>query len=448
MIFKAYDVRGLYPQEFNEEIACKIVNFFVKKYGIESLALGRDVRNSSSSILEKIALSVPVNKTISYGLIPTPIFFNFSKHHDGGVLVTASHNPPEYNGLKFSFQGKSLRSEEIAELSESLNQIKECPQIKQRVVKVDKKQYLEKYKSFLYKHVEKFDGTNVIVDYANGSMAYVGKDLLGEVIAINDHPDGSFPAHLPDPSKPSNLSVLIDMVKEKGYLGVGFDGDGDRIGIVAEDGSFITGDKVLAVLASYLSEKFNKKIKVVTEVNVSKGVVEFLESKGIKVHITKVGRVNIEEEMHEKGYDIGGELSGHFYFNLDGEVYEDAILALHLLKEFLSHKGLKMKDTVKEIPFYYSTPPIRVKLNNWEMQEKMLNHLAQNYEDLFDNIERVITIDGLRVEMPNGWFIMRKSNTEPVIALRVEGKDKKDVDQILEKLNNAFSKFGINFSQE
>ncbi len=447
MIFKAYDVRGIYPDEINEDVVTKIAYYFTDKYDITDLVIARDVRESSSSLAHAFIKGVK-RGTIEYrGILPTPMLYFFSKFKEAGVVVTASHNPPEYNGLKIVYKGRSLTSQQIFDLKNSLEEHFSFEEHKKNVKEVKEEESVKEYASFIQRTVSVSD-KSIAIDFSNGSLAAVQPFLFSHfpqlrIKKFNEVPDGTFPSHPPDPSKPANLKDLIKYCSTHNIVGFGFDGDGDRLGVIDEKGNHVSGDRVLALLA--LNElQQGKEVKVITEVNVSKSVIEFLRSYGIEINITRVGHTFIEEKMYE-GYGIGGELSGHYYFNINGTIYEDAILAMFKLLEFLNNSGKKLYEWVREFPYYYSTPPLRIQVESWKLQDEVIKYFQENYESIFPEYEKVIDVDGIRVEMEDGWFIIRKSNTEPVIALRIEAKDEKKAEEIKSRINKETKKWGIEF---
>lgn len=447
MIFKAYDIRGIYPSEINEEIVTKIAHYFTQKYEINNLVLAHDVRLSSPSLAQAFLEGVS-KATVEYrNILPTPMLYFFAKFKDAGVIVTASHNPPNYNGLKIVYQGKSLKSRDIRDLENALKEDVKDKKREKEVKEVNEKESVKEYVDFIKENIE-IGKAKLAIDFSNGSMAAIEATFfhyfpLWKVKKFNHIADGKFPAHLPDPSKPSNLAALSNYCLRNNTIGFGFDGDGDRLGVIDEKGNHISGDKILALLA--LHEKMKgKKVRVITEVNVSKGVVEFLDTYDIKVDITRVGHTFIEKKMYE-GYNIGGELSGHYYFSINENVYEDAILAMFKLVEFLNKLGKKLHEWIEQFPSYYSTPALRKPVKLWRHQEEIIKHFQENYASIFPEYKKVIDVDGVRVEMEDAWFIIRKSNTEPVVALRIEAKEKRKIDEIKARINKEVKKWSIRF---
>ncbi len=447
MIFKAYDIRGIYPDEINEDIVTKIAYYFTNNYDISNLVIAQDVRESSPSLAQAFIKGVKKGLIEYRRTLPTPMLYFFSKFKEAGVVVTASHNPPEYNGLKIVYHGRSLTSQQIFDLRKSLDEPVSFQESEKNIKEIKEEESVKEYVPFIQENVEIYN-KKIAIDFSNGSLAAVQPFLFSnfpqlKVKKFNGIPNGRFPSHSPDPSKPANLKDLMRYCSVNSIIGFGFDGDGDRLGVIDERGNHVSGDRVLALLALNELQQGNK-VKVITEVNVSKSVIEFLNAYNVGVSITRVGHTFIEEKMYE-GYNIGGELSGHYYFNIRGKVYEDAILAMFKLIEFLNNTGKKLYEWVNEFPSYYSTPPLRRQVKSWELQDEIISYFQENYASIFPEYERALDVDGIRVEMEDGWFIIRKSNTEPVVALRIEAKDEKKAEEIRSRINKEAEKWGIRF---
>lgn len=436
-MFRAYDVRGVYGRDIVEEDARTIGLAFASYLGGEGkrIAVGWDVRRSSSSLASALIdgiVSTGAN-VISLGLMPTPTVYFTIVHWnlDGGVIVTASHNPPEWNGFKLCREkamlcGWGMGLEKVKRIIDS-KAFRLSPS--KGTVEDARERVLAEYENYLLNGFKgKVGSLKVLIDPGNGSGSILNKNILQKagvtVDSINDYPDGSFPCRPPEPTEES-LSVLRRKVVDEGYdFGVGYDGDCDRALFVDDEGNVIRGDVLLALFVKhFLRDKPGEKI--VYEVSCSKLVEEIARENRVTPVLSRVGHAFVLDRMMSEKAFFGGEISSHLYF---GEIYglDDAVFATLKVAQLLSSTGRKLSKLVAELPKYeflkkdYAVPD--------EVKFKIVNDLTLVFEK---EGCRTITIDGVRVELEEGWFILRASNTLPQVRLIAEARNKQALEEMV-----------------
>jgi len=438
-IFKAYDIRGIYPEQINKEFAYNLARAAVAFYQPEKVIVGYDNRLSSPEIKEAVINGLVDSgvKVIDIGLASTPLF-NFSVIFDDyaelGIMITASHNPKEYNGFKFLDRegmpvGLEFGLSKVRDLMVEGN----FPEAEKGSVETKdyKKEYFEKIFSLV--ELDKIKPLKVVVDTANAIggllIEQVFEKLSCEVEYLYLELDGNYPNHEANPLKTETLKDLQAKVKEMGAdLGVAFDGDADRIGFVDEKGNVVPGDIITAILAPEIL-KDHPRDKVIYDLRSSWAVKEQIEkAKGFPI-MFKVGRTLIIKEMADEGAAFAGELSSHFYYK-DFYNIESADLTMLLLLEILSKNGRKLSEIVQEVDKYFRSGEI-----NFEVKDKdaVLKSLKEKYSE---GAKDVSELDGIRIEFDDWWFNVRKSNTEPVIRLNLEAKTEEMMKQKTEEISN------------
>ncbi|HIJ56974.1 MAG TPA: phosphomannomutase/phosphoglucomutase [Deltaproteobacteria bacterium] len=431
-IFREYDIRGIAGKDMTENdvlIIGKAVGTYLKKRGHTKLNVGRDCRTTSDRYAEKIIeglLSTGCD-VVDIGTCPTPVFY-FSIQHlqgQGGVMVTASHNPPEYNGFKLCIDLDSIHGEEI----QALRRIAEENAFEKGEGVLKKEDVIPAYKEFVEDNINITRPMRVGVDAGNGTAGVVAvpimKNLNCEVHDIYCEMDGTFPNHEADPTVLENMQDLIALVKEKQLdLGIGYDGDGDRIGVVDKEGNIIYGDKLLIIFSrEILSRKPGATF--VSEVKCSKTMYDDIEKNGGKAIMWKTGHSLIKKKMKEEKAELAGEMSGHMFFADRYFGYDDAVYASCRLLEILSNTGKTLSDLLSDVPETFTTPEIRVECpddKKFALVEKVTEHFRQQNE--------VIDIDGVRVLFPDGWGLVRASNTQPALVLRFEALSENRLSEI------------------
>jgi phosphomannomutase len=432
-IFKAYDIRGKYPTEINEEISGKIAKAFCQKFNSKTIVVGMDMRLSSPSISKELIKSL-INqgtKVINIGLVSTPVFY-FAVNHlkaDSGLMITASHNPKEYNGIKLvKDQAKPIHyNNGIKEIEELVlkNEFKESENIGSES-KIDiEKEYLEHIKNLTPKNIKKF---KIVADYGNGMNAITTKKLLEsmnvELINMYDKVDGTFPNHEANPLKEETLIDLQKKVIEsKSDIGFAFDGDGDRMVIIDEQGGIISGDMTTALISKEILNY--SKEKILFDLRSSKAVTELINKNGGTPLLTRVGHSFIKEQMRNENICFAGELSGHFFFR-ENFFTDSADLAMLKVLSLLSKQDKNISELIKEIKKYYHSGEINKKIQN---KDEIFKRLKKKYSHL-----NVLTIDGLTFQDKDYWFNVRASNTEPLIRLTVEADTKEKMQQKVKEI--------------
>jgi len=432
-IFRAYDIRGVYGQDLDEQLAEMIGLAYGTILGNRGkVVVGRDVRISGGVLAEGVArgLSRAGCDVLMVGMVTTPMLYFSTIHFEanGGVQVTASHNPPEWNGFKLVKPGGATLS-----AGAGMEELKEMV-INQRFREAEKKGEIREVDAltpYVELMVSKFKlsrGLKIAIDYSNGAAAIafpkIAERLGLEVEAINETPDGRFPGHLPEPTE-ETLKDLQDLVVRVGAdFGAGFDGDGDRVVFVDDRGRIIPGDITLAVYVKYLE----KRGKVVYDVSSSNALKEVILENGCEPVEMRVGRAFILNAVRELKAVIGGEKSNHFYFpEIWG--FDDAIYATLRMAEIVVKSGKKLSQLVDEIPAYPSIPIKTFECPD-ELKAKVVEEMARHYRE---RGLRVSTIDGVKAYFEDGWVLVRQSNTMPQVKMTAEAKTEKRLREIVEE---------------
>lgn len=422
-IFKAYDIRGIYGEDLNEDTAFKIGQSFVvflkNKLNKENLniVIGKDNRLSSPSLfgfLKRGIMSQGAN-IIDIGFSTTPLFY-FSVaqfNYDGGIIVTASHNPPQYNGFKVVGPKAEAISEDsgLKEIKEII--VKDALNNKE-LGKEERKNFLNEYVSF-NRFKEDFSNFKVVVDTANSVSGMVIPEMLKNVnvVHIFKELDGKFPNHEPNPLKLENIKDLKQkVVEEKANLGIAFDGDGDRISFVDEMGQSISCDLVLALMSSLILKQ-RPKSKILYDIRSSNIVRETIEGLGGIAVPSRIGHSVIKEKMKQEDIVFGGEYTGHFFYK-DYYFIESPFFVLFSILKTLEQEKKTMSQLIRPYNKYFHSGEINFEVEN---KEEKIKQFKDKYK------EGIITeIDGLRVDFPDWWFLVRASNTEPLLRIIVEAK--------------------------
>lgn len=435
-IFKAYDIRGKVPGEINSEIAYvigKSYGTYIKRYNVNSCVVGRDNRLSSDDLAIALINGILDSgiDVISLGLVTTPMFYYgcILKKQTCGIMITASHNPKDENGFKFSFgeytnaRGKMIedfRDFTLAGKFDNGNGILYSYDIE--------KEYIGLIKHSIYMGEGK---VKVVVDPGNGTTSIIIKQILSlfnnlDVHYICDESNPEFPNHHPDPSVEGNLEMLKKKVLElKADLGIAFDGDGDRIGAVDENGKMIPGDMYMVIIIRDIIDKVNKK-EFVYDVACSKALEDEIKKLGGVGHCCRTGASYTKKETNDRDIPFGGELSGHVYFRDRFPGFDSGIYAGVRLLEILSRTHRPLSSLLDGINKYYSTEKIHIHSPN-EFKNSVVDKLKKYCED---KSYEMITIDGIRVLFEDGWAGIRVSNTGPNITARFEATTEERLEEI------------------
>jgi len=432
-IFREYDIRGIFPEELNRETVHELglaIGTYYRDNGAGRISVGRDCRLSSPDISKWLieGLMESGMGVVDVEMVPTPLLY-FSLHQldvDGGVQITGSHNPPEFNGFKVCLGTTSIHGDEI----QKIRKICESADFSHGKGGLEKADIVDPYIQFLEKNIQPGPvKRSVVLDAGNGIGGPVALEIykrIGfEVIPLYCEPDGRFPNHHPDPTIPKNLEAMISKVSETSAdLGIAFDGDADRIGVVDQKGSIIWGDQLMIVFSRDLLTR-HPGGKIIGEVKCSQALYDDIESHGGKAIMWKAGHSLIKSKMKEEGALLAGEMSGHLFFAERYFGFDDAIYAGIRLLEILSRTEKTLHELLGDIPEMVNTPEIRMDCP----EEKKFQVVAALVEE-FKKEYKVIDVDGARVLFDGGWGLVRASNTQPVLVLRFEAMDEKRLEEI------------------
>jgi phosphomannomutase/phosphoglucomutase len=444
-IFREYDIRGVIDIDFTEEtlsLLGKGFGTYFKQAGIQSISIGGDVRKSTPFIQNILIkeLSQTGLDVVDIGSVPTPVQY-FSMYHlpvEGGVMITGSHNPPDYNGFKISLRKAPVFGEEI----QKIKSIIDSGNFSTGNGSVEKISVLQDYMDNITNSIQIKKSINVILDSGNGAAGIVAQPLfkaLGvDSIDLYPDPDGRFPNHHPDPTVVENIQDLIKSVKERNAdFGVGYDGDGDRIGVVDEKGQIIWGDKLMMIFSQEIL-KNHPGAPIIFEVKCSQALPEMIERYGGNPVMWKTGHSLLKKKMKEVNSPLAGEMSGHLFFADRYFGFDDAIYASVRLAELVSRQDKKLSELLSDIPIYHATPEIRAETESDEIKfmiaEKARAYFSKEYE--------VNDIDGVRILFGDGWGLVRASNTQPVIVLRFEARTPERRDEIQNLVVSKLKEFG------
>jgi len=429
VIFRQYDIRGVVGQDLTPAVA-RAVGLAVGSEARERLgraprlAVGRDNRPSGPELLGALTegLLATGATVLSVGLVPTPALY-FAIHHlgaDGGVQVTGSHNPPEFNGLKMVLGGLPFAGEDIQGLRRRI----EADRFVSGQGTVSSHEVLDAYRAEIVRRVGRLERpVRVVVDCGNGTGSVAAPQLLrelgAEVIELFCESDGTFPNHHPDPTVLENLHDLQELVRDRGAeLGIAFDGDADRIGAVDERADVLFGDQLLILYGRDLVRRLGPGQEVIFDVKCSDSVTEALTAAGARASMWMTGHSHIKKRMKETGAPLAGEMSGHMFFGPPDYLgFDDALYAAARLLRIVSASRSPVSALLADLPRYVSTPEIRADCGEERkvpVVQAAAAHFAARYE--------TITIDGVRWRTPEGWGLIRASNTQPILVLRFEAR--------------------------
>jgi phosphomannomutase/phosphoglucomutase len=431
-IFRAYDIRGIFGKDLTEEVATQIGAAFAKFLEGKEVVVGRDARISGEQLRDALISGlVTLCNVTDVGVVPTPLlYFALNRlRKDAGIMVTASHNPPQWNGLKaFRGQRGSIYGKDMEKIKQYAKKVDPEKLGKRRGKAVSHEGIIKEYQDFVHSKIKLEKKLTVVADTANGTCGLVAPALferLGcDVLTLNKEPDGTFPAHLPVP-KPETLGELMkEVVRRKADFGVGYDGDGDRAVFIDEKGNLIPGDLTLLIFAKDILQK-NRGGKVVYELSCSMAVEEYVKKLGGIPLVERVGHTFIMDKMIGEQALLGGEKSSHFYF---ADVYgmDDGVYASMKMAEILSKSDEKLSEMVAALPQYPS-----VYEKNFECPDKRKFRVIETVRKQFKRYGlETLDIDGVKLIEEDGWVILRASNTEPVIRISAEAKTKEKLKKL------------------
>jgi phosphomannomutase/phosphoglucomutase len=439
-IFRQYDIRGIVDKDLTQEtveILGKAIGTYFRQHNRSHVAVGMDCRLSSpafSESLNKGLLSTGCDIT-ELGTVPTPLlyFAIFYKKMDAGVMITGSHNPPEYNGFKMMSGEDTLYGPAIQDIF----QIIDSEAFLQDEVGA-KKTYdiVPEYSDYVVENIDMDKPLKVVVDAGNGTGGVVAvpifKRLGCDVIDLFCDMDGHFPNHHPDPTLPEALEPLITKVAESGAdAGIAYDGDADRIGVIDDKGNIIWGDQLMILFARDVLPS-NPGAPVISEVKASKLLYEEIERLGGRPIMWKTGHSLIKKKIKQEKALIAGEMSGHIFFADRFFGFDDAIYSSARLLEILSRSDKKLSAMLADLPLTFHTPEIRVYASDavkFKIVEMVKKELAEKYP--------IVDIDGVRAQFPKGWGLVRASNTQEVLVLRFEADTEQDLQAIRKEIEKT-----------
>jgi phosphomannomutase/phosphoglucomutase len=433
--FREYDIRGIADTDLNDkavELIAQAYGTIFKREGKGRVSLGHDMRVSSPRLQKAFEKGMKAAglHVVNVGMVTTPMLY-FSIAHwklDGGVMITGSHNPPEYNGFKLCRGVGSVYGKEIQKMKEMIL----AGDLDTGEGTEETRSINEDYVAFMKDQFHFTRKMKVIVDSGNGMGGLLSprifRELGCEVTELYSKPDGTFPNHHPDPTQPKNLVDIIKAVEEKkADIGIAFDGDGDRIGVIDEKGSIIWGDKLL-ILYSREILKNKPGAKFIMDVKCSKTLPDDIKKNGGNPIMWRTGHAIIKAKIKEENAALAGELSGHMFFNDRYFGFDDALYASCRMLEVLDHAGTKtFSELLSDVPPMVSTPELHI-----ETTDEKKFKIVDKVKEFFKADYNVVDIDGVRVTFDDGWGLVRPSNTQPVLVLRFEARTEKRLKEIQE----------------
>ena len=436
-IFRAYDIRGVVPQTLTAETAYWIG----RAIGSQSLAegephvsIGRDGRLSGPALVERLIQGVADSgcQVSDVGLVPTPALYYAANVLAGksGVMLTGSHNPSNYNGFKIVIAGDTLANEQIQALHTRLK-TNDLTWGEGSIERVD---ILSRYADEIVKDIKLAKKLKVVVDCGNGAAGVIAPQLLEalgcEVIPLFCEVDGNFPNHHPDPGKPENLVDLIAKVKETSAdLGLAFDGDGDRVGVVTNTGTMVFPDRLLMLFAQDVLER-NPNAEIIFDVKCTRRLTPLIKEYGGRPLMWTTGHSLIKKKMKATGALLAGEMSGHIFFKERWFGFDDGIYSAARLLEILSKQQQTAEELFETFPNDISTPEINIDVTD----ESKFSIIEALHDAQWGETAELTSIDGVRVDYPQGWGLVRASNTTPVLVLRFEA----DTEAELQRIKDVF----------
>jgi phosphomannomutase / phosphoglucomutase len=429
-IFRQYDIRGTVGDQLTPALARAVGGAFAtlgraRLRRPPRIALGRDNRPSGPALTDAIAAGIVAagGSVVDVGMLPTPALY-FATHTlpvDGGLQVTGSHNPPEFNGFKMVLSGAAVYGDDIQRLYQIISD--DASAAGPAGVRSAELSILAAYReAIVQRNTPLARPVKVVVDCGNGVTSLIAVETLRqqgcEVVPLFAESDGTFPNHHPDPTVVENLRDLQEAVRrEKAELGIAFDGDGDRIGAVDERGTPVFGDILLVLFGRDLADRFGTGKPVIFDVKASEVLAQELKRSGLVPTMWKTGHSLIKQKMKEIGAPLAGEMSGHVFFGGDWFGFDDALFAAARLLQYIARVGGPLSRLLADLPATVSTPELRVDCpdeTKFAVVERAAKYFAAKYP--------VSTLDGVRISFADGWGLLRASNTQPVLVMRFEAR--------------------------
>jgi len=438
VIFRAYDIRGIVNQELTQDIVYDIGRALGSEAvdkGILSVVIAQDGRTSSPALSKVLAdgiLSTGTN-ILDIGIVPTPVLYFVAHHHDShtGIMLTGSHNPANYNGIKIVMAGETLADDKIQNLKQRIDN--NDLHSKAPGTLTENSMFTNEYIGMVTDDIHIARPMKVVIDAGNGVAGELGPILLKtlgcEVIELFCDIDGTFPNHHPDPSKPENYTDLISAVKHyQADIGIAFDGDGDRLGVVDSNGKIIWSDRQMMLFSKHILAR-KPGAEIIYDVKCSRHLAEQIKKYGGKPTIWKTGHSYMKAKVKQTAAAFAGEMSGHLFFNDRWPGFDDGLYAAARLIEILSEDSRSSADVFADFPDSFNTPELSIGLAEGE-NISIMNHLLMN-----PNFSggKITDIDGLRVDFNDGFGLVRASNTTPSLVVRFEGDTPEALNRIQEQ---------------
>lgn len=445
-IFREYDIRGIVEKDFTDDVVINLGKGFgtwLRRHNAKRMVLSGDVRSTTpglKKLFAKGAMSAGID-VLDIGIVPTPLnyYSQFVRDADAAVQITGSHNPPEFNGFKLSYDRQAFFGRQIQDIKTLIEN--EDFESGEGDFEMDEK-ITDEYLREIGAKIDIERPVKVVVDSGNAAGGLVAPQLFKsmknvELTELYSEIDGSFPNHHPDPTVEKNMKDLIDMMKSGKYdAGIAYDGDADRVGVVDNKGRIIWADQLMAL---FLPEVIKESgTPIVFDVKCSQVLEDAVVKNGGKPVMWKTGHSLLKQKMRELGGPFGGEMSGHIFFADDYYGYDDAIYVSARLLQMLSRSEKPLSDYLDDLPTFVSTPEIRLMAESdqakFEIAERSFTYFSENYD--------CITVDGVRIRFDDGWGLVRASNTQPVIVTRFEANDKDALKRIKSLVMNKLAEFG------
>jgi phosphomannomutase / phosphoglucomutase len=447
-IFRQYDVRGIVGRDLTPEVARALGGAYARYLDVHghtgAVAVGRDNRPSGQSLRDGLieGLNSGGRQVVDVGVVPTPVLY-WSTHYlrvTGGIQITGSHNPPEYNGFKLSVGPASLHGDAIQELYRYTSSLTPAPTrggVREEVV-------IPRYIDDVVQRVGKLSRPmKIVYDCGNGAGALVAKELFDRLGVTGRglfcESDGTFPNHHPDPTVPENLEDLIAAVrKDAAEIGVAFDGDADRIGVVDDTGRIVWGDRILIAYARDVLQRTGTGQHIIFDVKCSQALPDAIAKAGGKPVMWKTGHSLIKDKMKELHAPIAGEMSGHMFFTEGFYGHDDALYGAARLLRILADSGKTIRELLADVPDFVSTPELRIDVDEAE-KFAIVDRAVKHFRSTHD----VIDVDGVRVLFGDGWGLIRASNTQPVLVARFEALSEQRLSEIRGEMEGWLRSQGV-----
>ncbi len=449
-VLREYDIRGIVDKNITINTAYSIGRVFgyvvYNKLKSNNIAIGYDGRLTSPKLFKALSRGLKDSgaNVFNIGVCPTPMLY-FAEYYlqtDAAIMITGSHNPSEYNGFKMVLNNNSFFSENI----QNFQSIIENDELKKHSGKITNVNIIDAYVKRILKNIFIKKKLKISWDIGNGAMGVIINQLISKLentenILLNKDVDGNFPSHHPDPTVPKNMKQLIKSVQDnKCDIGLAFDGDGDRLGVVDNLGNIVWADQYMLVLCSEIVDLY-KKPKIIMDVKCSKIFFEESRKMGCEPIMERTGHSPIKEKMKQIKSPLSGEMSGHICYGDDFYGYDDAMYVALRLIRILSNQEKKLSEIINKYPKTFSTPETR-----FDVEEiKKFKIIEDIKKRLSDFSGKIIDIDGIRVETNDGWFLMRASNTQNQLTCRVESVTKSGLRKLIKIVEEQLKLSHVDF---